>query len=134
MVWWYMQRRAQNLTPVMRRNYPTVSMRADLNDSLNKMTLDAQPSYFQHPNALISFAEPIGSETFAEVYQKADHIHFLYEILFIKNLQTYPFPRRWITLIAYYHGMPEYERLIAAIRVVTEYDGNRAPEFHAEFY
>ncbi|EFO82568.1 hypothetical protein CRE_00635 [Caenorhabditis remanei] len=68
------------------------------------------------------------------IYQRAEHVHFLNEIIFIKNLQTYPFPKRWIVLIAFYHNMPEYERLLAAIRVLTDYDGDRAPEFEAEMF
>nr|pir hypothetical protein C03B1.6 - Caenorhabditis elegans [Caenorhabditis elegans] len=66
------------------------------------------------------------------VFEKTDHIHFLHEMLFIKNLRNYPFPTNWVSLVALHDNSPKFERILAAIRVVTEYDGDAAPEFEPD--
>uniref|UniRef100_A0A1I7TJ70 Uncharacterized protein n=1 Tax=Caenorhabditis tropicalis TaxID=1561998 RepID=A0A1I7TJ70_9PELO len=68
------------------------------------------------------------------MYKKSDHIHFLHEILFVKNLRSYPLPRRWIALIAIHGNSVFLERILAAIRVVTDYDGDSAPEFNFDLF
>ncbi|CAI2357238.1 unnamed protein product [Caenorhabditis sp. 36 PRJEB53466] len=71
-------------------------------------------------------------EELSRVYEKSAHDHFLHEMLFVRNIQEYPFPKLWTMLLAFHFNMPEYERILAAIRVVTDYDGDQAPEFHAD--
>ncbi|NP_001129921.2 uncharacterized protein CELE_C03B1.6 [Caenorhabditis elegans] len=164
--------RPEVLKIYMRRNYPTLSMRSDLMDALNKNFQSSTHAYFRHSkvnkmqnitNAHNYIKHLLSQSGYLRyhnrhlkgdnykyvirrfnaalknynkelylVFEKTDHIHFLHEMLFIKNLRNYPFPTNWVSLVALHDNSPKFERILAAIRVVTEYDGDAAPEFEPD--